>query len=82
MHDLMTGMFWGGVVMALPPVLLGVGMFVFAMKQRSRGERHASRTQPVANRHGHYLSWRLQACSSSAALHESRSALMSGPERM
>jgi len=38
MHDLMTGMFWGGVVMALPPVLLGVGMFVFAMKQRSRGE--------------------------------------------
>jgi len=37
MHDLMAGMFWGGLVMATPPVLLGVGIFWFAMKQRARG---------------------------------------------
>jgi hypothetical protein len=39
MHELMTGMFWGGVVMALPPVTLGVGIAVFLVRRRSRVAR-------------------------------------------
>ena len=34
MHDLMVGMFWGGVVMALPPVALGVGILVFILRKQ------------------------------------------------
>jgi hypothetical protein len=37
MNQLMTGMFWGGMVMALPPVLLGLG--IFAMIYRNRHGR-------------------------------------------
>jgi hypothetical protein len=36
MHDLMAGMFWGGVVMALPPVTLGVAILVFVIRHRLR----------------------------------------------
>jgi hypothetical protein len=37
MHDMMTGMFWGGVVMAAPPVLLGLGIAVVIARVRARG---------------------------------------------
>lgn len=37
MHDLMVGMFWGGLVMALPPVALGIGALVFFIRQQRRG---------------------------------------------
>ncbi len=43
MHDLMAGMFWGGVVMALPPVTLGIAALVLVIRQRVRaGERPGS----------------------------------------
>ncbi len=36
MHDLMLGMFVGGVVLALPPVLIGVAIGVYMLQQRRR----------------------------------------------
>lgn len=38
MHELMLGMFWGGLLMALPPVALGVAICVMLI-------RHDRRTQ-------------------------------------
>jgi hypothetical protein len=42
MHNLMVGMFWGGVVMALPPVALGIGVLVFVVRKerQSKGRGH------------------------------------------
>jgi hypothetical protein len=42
MNQLMTGMFWGGLVMALPPVILGIwiGAVVF---RRYRADKLAAR---------------------------------------
>lgn len=34
MSDLMNGMFWGGVVMAALPVLLGIGIAALVVKHR------------------------------------------------
>lgn len=42
MHELMVGMFWGGLLMALPPVALGVGVTVLLIRhqrQSSAAER-------------------------------------------
>lgn len=37
-HNLMVGMFWGGLLMALPPVALGVAITVLLIRhQRSAG---------------------------------------------
>ena len=36
MHDLMLGMFLGGVLLAAPPVLLGVAIGVYLWQQRRR----------------------------------------------
>jgi hypothetical protein len=36
MHQLMEGMFWGGLVMAIPPVILSVAVIVFVRKQQLR----------------------------------------------
>jgi len=38
MHELMAGMFWGGLVMALPPVILGVWLVVFLLRRQRHGE--------------------------------------------
>lgn len=39
MHGLMNGMFWGGLLMALPPVLLFVGVaYLVYREQRGAGE--------------------------------------------
>jgi hypothetical protein len=38
MHDLMVGMFWGGLVMALPPVILGIVIGVLVLRHM-RNER-------------------------------------------
>lgn len=43
MHALMSGMFWGGVLMALPPVAMTVGIAVYVYR-RERAARDA-RTQ-------------------------------------
>lgn len=42
MHSIMVGMFWGGLVMALPPVALGVWIVVFLLRQQ-RGRRSPER---------------------------------------
>jgi hypothetical protein len=38
MHELMAGMFWGGLVMALPPVILGVWLVIFLLRRQRQGE--------------------------------------------
>ena len=42
MHQLMAGMFWGGLVMAIPPVALSVAVVVYLLKQQAR-EAEAAR---------------------------------------
>ena len=46
MHGLMQGMFWGGLVMALPPVLLGLGIAVYILRERraARAAEEEART--------------------------------------
>lgn len=39
MHDLMVGMFWGGLIMALPPLALGIGVAVFVLNRQRRANR-------------------------------------------
>jgi hypothetical protein len=43
MQDMMTGMFWGGVVMALPPVALCIGVAIYLYRRyratRATGSR-------------------------------------------
>jgi hypothetical protein len=42
MHErdpLMLGMFWGGLVMALVPVSLGVGVGIYVLKRYLEGRR-------------------------------------------
>jgi hypothetical protein len=43
MHELMFGMFLGGMLLAAPPVLLGVGVTVYVLRQR-RHERSNQET--------------------------------------
>lgn len=38
MHNLMVGMFWGGVVMALPPIALGIGVLVFVVRKERQAK--------------------------------------------
>jgi hypothetical protein len=38
MHDVMTGMFWAGVVMALPPVAMTIGVAIYIYRHH-RGPR-------------------------------------------
>lgn len=45
MHDLMVGMFWGGLVMAVPPVLVGAGIVALLLQQRKAG-REPERPAP------------------------------------
>lgn len=40
-HHLMVGMFWGGLVMAVPPTAVGVALVVFIWRQ-FRAERVAA----------------------------------------
>ena len=44
MNALMTGMFWGGVLMSLPPVALGIWI-AWALLRRQREERAAERPE-------------------------------------
>ena len=41
MQNVMTGMFWGGVIMALPPVGMCIGLAVYLYRRR-RAEREAA----------------------------------------
>jgi len=45
-HGLMTGMFWGGVLLSAFPVLLGVGILVYVLRSW-RQERARSRDAPL-----------------------------------
>lgn len=40
MHALMEGMFWGGLLMATPPILVGLAI-VRLLVQQGRAEREA-----------------------------------------
>lgn len=42
MHQLMSGMFWGGLVMAIPPIVLSVAVILFVRRQQVR-EAEATR---------------------------------------
>jgi hypothetical protein len=48
MHNMMVGMFWGGVVMAIPPVALGVWIAVWLIRQQ-RSQRSAERAESHAD---------------------------------
>jgi hypothetical protein len=40
MNDqLMVGMFWGGLILMAPPVLLGIGIAVYAFQRYRAGRR-------------------------------------------
>lgn len=50
-HGLMTGMFWGGVLLSAFPVLLGIGVFLYILKgqlehRRVRDEIAGKRAGP------------------------------------
>lgn len=47
MHALMSGMFWGGVLMALPPVAMTIGIAVYVYR-RERAAREARAEEPTA----------------------------------
>ncbi len=49
MQDMMTGMFWGGVVMALPPVALSIGLAIF-LYRRWRASRQARTGETATGR--------------------------------
>lgn len=36
MQALMTGMFWGGLVMAIPPVAISIGVVVYLLREQAR----------------------------------------------
>jgi hypothetical protein len=36
MHQLMAGMFWGGLLMAIPPVALSIGVVVYLLREQAR----------------------------------------------
>lgn len=49
MHDLMTGMFWGGLVMATPPLLLFIGVAVYAYRRLHAAGEEPPEEQPRAD---------------------------------
>lgn len=46
-HGTMQGMFWGGLVMAIPPVVLGIGIAIHIYRQQ-RAARRAEEEQAAA----------------------------------
>lgn len=36
MHELMAGMFWGGLLMAIPPVALSIGVIAYLLREQAR----------------------------------------------
>ena len=45
MHELMVGMFWGGLFMAVPPILVGAAI-VMLLVQQGRLHRQMDRSDP------------------------------------
>lgn len=45
-HDVMAAMFWGGVIMALPPVALSIGVAIYLYRRYRAGKR--DRTEEAA----------------------------------
>lgn len=45
MHELMVGMFWGGLVMAVPPILVGAGIVALLLHQ-GKLHRQANGSDP------------------------------------
>jgi hypothetical protein len=46
-HGMMQGMFWGGLVMAIPPVVLGIGLAIYIWRQH-RAVRRAEEERAAA----------------------------------
>lgn len=45
-HNLMAAMFWGGVIMALPPVAISVGVAIYLYRQYRAGKRDRAEEAP------------------------------------
>ena len=45
MHALMSGMFWSGLFMSVPPVVLSVGVIVYLLRQQSRESGKSGRSE-------------------------------------
>lgn len=45
-HTLMMGMFVGGVVMMAPPVILGIGVAVYVLRQHRAARVESVETRP------------------------------------
>jgi len=41
MHELMLGMFLGGMLLAAPPVLLGIGLAIYMWRRRTNEKEEA-----------------------------------------
>jgi hypothetical protein len=46
MHELMLGMFWGGLLMALPPVAVGVAICVLLVRHERRTRTATEHREP------------------------------------
>ena len=46
-HGAMQGMFWGGLVMAIPPVVLGIVLAIYIYRQH-RADRRAQEDRAPA----------------------------------
>ncbi len=50
MHELMVGMFWAGLLMAVPPILVGAGIVVLLVKQQKLADRRPDPSGPPSGR--------------------------------
>jgi uncharacterized membrane protein len=46
-HGAMEGMFWGGLVMAIPPVVIGIVLAIYIFRQQ-RADRTAEEERAAA----------------------------------
>jgi len=46
-HGAMQGMFWGGLVMAFPPIVLGIALAIYVHRQ-NRAARRAEEERAAA----------------------------------
>ncbi len=48
MHDLMLGMFLGGMLLAAPPILIGIAIAVYLWQQRRREQSQSNATDSAS----------------------------------
>jgi hypothetical protein len=47
MHDLMLGMFLGGMLLAAPPILIGIAIGAYLLHQRRREQAQTNTPDPA-----------------------------------